>query len=59
MKNLNRNHHYGQDRFACLELKVRTSRMFKFTIARLLCQMGLVFQTEVQLGSIDFQRNTL
>ena len=58
MKNLNRNHHYGQDRFACLELKGRKGRMFKFTIARLLCQMGLVFQTEVQLGSIDFQRST-
>ena len=58
MKNLNRNHHYGQDRFACLELKGRTGRMLKFTIARVLCQMSLVFRTEVRLGSIDFQRST-
>ena len=59
MKKLSQNHHYGQDRFACLELKGRTGRMLKFTIARLLCQMGLVFQTEVRLGSTDFQRSTL
>ena len=44
MKNLNRNHYYGQDRFVCLELKGRTGRMLKFTISRLLFQMGLVFK---------------
>ena len=58
MKNLNRNHNYGQDRFACLELKGRTGRMLKLTIARKLCQMGPVFQTKVRLGSTDFQRST-
>ena len=59
MKNLNRNHHYVRYRFACLELKGRTGRMLKFIIACILIQMGLVFQTEVRLGSNDFQRSTL
>ena len=58
MKNLNQNHNYGQDRFACLKLKGRRDRILKFTIARLLCQMGLIFQIEVRLGSNDFQRST-